>query len=159
LYRGRPRIPSYSSPTATSISSHMVSSLLQISDDGCGSDVFFRRSGQEVSCALSHSIWDGAFGCPHGWVVRLRWRVTPSPMAALASKRLLMVIPWTACLDLVLGCCLRWCAVVLEFYPCGGQRGGGRWAFTIADASLEVMGASSCGIFQVLVLPIAAAVD
>jgi hypothetical protein len=45
---------------------------------------------------------------------------TPSPTTTLASKRLLMVFPWMACLDLVLGCCLRWWVVAPEFHPCGG---------------------------------------
>jgi hypothetical protein len=48
LYKGRPRIPSYSSPAATSISSPMVSSLLQISGDSGGSDVFFSSLGKRL---------------------------------------------------------------------------------------------------------------
>jgi hypothetical protein len=73
-------------------------------------------------------------------------------MVALAFKRLLVVIPWTACLDLVLGGCLRWCAVAPKFYPYSGQCGCGRWVFTVADASLKVLGVGSYGIFQALVL-------
>jgi hypothetical protein len=50
----------------------------------------------------------------------------PRPFEQQSQK---LYLPWTACLDLVLGCCLCSCAVAPEFCPCGGQRGGGRWAF------------------------------
>jgi hypothetical protein len=157
LYRGRSIIPSYSSPAAISISSPMVSSLLQISGDGGGSGVFFDGLGRRLVMLfliafgmelLGVSMVE-LFGCVGDSVANNGFGFQEAahghPMDGLPGFGTGLLPPLVA--------------AALEFYPCGGQRGGGRWAFTIADASLEVLGAGSCGIFQDLVLPVAVAVD